>query len=78
MSVYLASEKIIAIMENIRRSAGYAESQIRSLLNDLMNSSHTLRLKAIKHFQHYIETYTPGNPSDEPYSSAGLAHLPES
>lgn len=48
-------------MENVRRSAGYAESQIRSLLNDLNNTSHTLRLKAIKHFQQYIETYTPGD-----------------
>lgn len=48
-------------MENVRRSAGYAESQIRSLLNDLSNSSHNIRLKAIKHFEHYIETYSPGN-----------------
>jgi hypothetical protein len=46
-------------MENVRKSAGYAESQIRSLLSDLGNSSNAVRVKAVKNFQNYIEHSIP-------------------
>ena len=46
-------------MEGIRRSADFAESQIRVLLNDLNNDSHNIRFRAIKRFQEYVATYRP-------------------
>ena len=46
-------------MEGIKRSADFAESQIRVLLNDLNNESHNVRTRAIKRFQEYISTYHP-------------------
>lgn len=46
-------------MELMKKSAGYAESQIRLLLSDLKNSSHNVKLKALKRFQEYVELYQP-------------------
>ncbi len=46
-------------MEAMKRSAGFAESQIRLLLADLKSSSQSARVKAVKRFQDYINTYRP-------------------
>ena len=37
-----------------RLTATYAESQVHLLINDLKNSSHNIRIKAVKRFQDYI------------------------
>ena len=49
----------VAPMEALRRSPAYAEGQIRLLLSDLKSSNHTVRVKAVKHFQDYIVNYGP-------------------
>lgn len=46
-------------MDTIRKSANYAQGQIRSLLSDLKNTNHTVRVKAVKRFQDYIDNYSP-------------------
>lgn len=46
----------------MRSQPAYAESQIRVLLSDLKNSSHSVKMKAVKRFQEYVEKYKP-----EPY-----------
>lgn len=46
-------------MDAIRKSATYAEGQIRLLLSDLKNTNHTIRVKAVKRFQDYITSYRP-------------------
>eukprot|EP01035_Chromulina_nebulosa_P017254 gene17254-22785_t len=45
--------------EALKKTSGYAESQIRLLLAELKNSSHNVKLKAIKKFQDYISNYKP-------------------
>lgn len=46
-------------MEGLKKTPGYAESQIKSLILDLKNTSHNVKLKAIAKFQQYIKTYSP-------------------
>ena len=46
-------------MDAIRKSATYAEGQIRLLLSELKNTNHTIRVKAVKRFQDYITSYRP-------------------
>lgn len=52
-------------MEGMKRSPGYAESQIRLLLSDLKNSNNSIRLKAVKRFQDYINSYKPDMYDDD-------------
>ena len=42
-----------------KTGSGYCESQIRVLLSNLSEGSHNVRLKAIKKFTEYIQTYKP-------------------
>ena len=46
-------------MDSFKRSPGYAETQIRLLLSDLKNNSHSVRLKALSRFKDYIEVHQP-------------------
>lgn len=46
-------------MDNLKKTPGYAETQIRVLLADLKNSSHQTRVKGITKFQEYIQKFKP-------------------
>eukprot|EP01041_Mallomonas_annulata_P007200 gene7200-14681_t len=47
-------------MDELRKTAEFSGGQIKLLLKDLnKNSSHTIRLKALKRFQDYISTFKP-------------------
>ena len=46
-------------LEVVRRTPGYAESQIRLLISDLKNQSHGNKIKAVKTFISYVEKYKP-------------------
>ena len=43
----------------LKATPGYAESQIRLLLSELNNASHTNKLVAIKNFNDYLNKYKP-------------------
>ena len=42
-------------MDLAKLTATYAESQIHLLISNLKNSNHNEKLKAVAHFQEYIE-----------------------
>lgn len=46
-------------LEAVRRTPGYAESQIRLLISDLKNQVHGNKIKSVKAFLAYVETYKP-------------------
>ena len=43
----------------MQKGPGYAESQIRVLLKDLLDNSNSTRLKAVNKFKDYIDTVRP-------------------
>lgn len=46
-------------MEGMRRLDDYAGNQIRLLFKDLNHASHTVKVKALKRFQTYLEECQP-------------------
>jgi hypothetical protein len=52
-------------MDAMKKSAGYAEGQIRALLTDLKNISHQVRINAVKRFEDYISQYKPSVYDDD-------------
>jgi hypothetical protein len=46
-------------MQNMQCTPGYAESQIRVLLKDLADSTHSTRVKAVTKFKDYIDKFRP-------------------
>lgn len=47
------------MIEVVKRKADYAENQTKFLLKDLNNQNNSVRMKGIKAYQEYIETYRP-------------------
>ena len=43
----------------MQKMPGYAESQIRVLLKDLMDTSHSIRAKAVSKFKDYVDRVRP-------------------